>query len=708
MAIAARVARPRGGTHGALWTLWTLCALCAFATACGAPDPLPNRPAEAPPGRLADGLLDRPALQAVVESTVARDGAALIALLGDEDPLVRARAAYGLGSVQDPAARSPLLDLLHDPQPRVREDAAFALGQLERGADVGAAALIADESDARVRRALVEAVGKQGGREAIDALLALADAELLPATTLALSRGVVRQVASEAVMDTLVARMANPDPDVRAAAAYFVARGETTTRWYARLDEITDVLASYRRTDEAAMHVLAGLGRIVSTFAARPVGGPWLATSPDWRIRANAAVELGARSMGTRASEALIRALDDASPHVRLRAAEALATIAGDPDLRARLAARVAADPGDATVAGPLLGLLAMGGDLDAVHAYLDRLPAHDATGWREAVTVLEGLPGPVAVPVLVRVIGQPNAPDAVAADVAATLVEIWAGARDTRGAAEAFLPLVTRAAREAPPARVAVLAWILADEQMLDRGSAEALADLLARLPSGPASEELMRALAESRDTRVRDLVGAFVDEPPAPEDPLAEGAEVDADTLSQADVAEDPTPDPEAAPPVLAVDWPYLQALGPHPRLVLDTERGRVVVVLRTEEAPLTVQAVATLAREGRYDGVPFHRVVPNFVVQGGDVSRGDGSGGPGFVLRSEFTRTPYLRGVAGMASSGKDTEGSQYFVTHSPQWHLDGGWTAFGWVERGMDVVDRIVRGDRVLRAVVVPGR
>jgi peptidylprolyl isomerase len=58
--------------------------------------------------------------------------------------------------------------------------------------------------------------------------------------------------------------------------------------------------------------------------------------------------------------------------------------------------------------------------------------------------------------------------------------------------------------------------------------------------------------------------------------------------------------------------------------------------------------------------------------------------------------------------MASSGKDTEGSQYFITHSPQWHLDGGWTAFGWVEQGMDVVDRIVRGDRVLRATVVPGR
>ncbi len=94
----------------------------------------------------------------------------------------------------------------------------------------------------------------------------------------------------------------------------------------------------------------------------------------------------------------------------------------------------------------------------------------------------------------------------------------------------------------------------------------------------------------------------------------------------------------------------------------------------------------------------------MVPGFVIQGGDVGRGDGWGGPGFAIRSELTRISFDRGVLGMASAGKDTEGSQYFVTHGMQPHLDGRYTAFGRVVSGMQVVDAIQRGDRVRRAVV----
>jgi peptidylprolyl isomerase len=153
--------------------------------------------------------------------------------------------------------------------------------------------------------------------------------------------------------------------------------------------------------------------------------------------------------------------------------------------------------------------------------------------------------------------------------------------------------------------------------------------------------------------------------------------------------------------------VDWAYLASLGTAPRLRLETERGEVVLRLDPEEAPLTVQTLARLTQEGKYDGIPFHRVVPNFVVQGGDFSSGDGFGGPGFTITSEFTLVPFGEGVAGMASSGKDTEGSQFFITHAPQPHLDGAYTAFGWVVEGMDVVERLLVGDRIVRATVEPG-
>lgn len=106
--------------------------------------------------------------------------------------------------------------------------------------------------------------------------------------------------------------------------------------------------------------------------------------------------------------------------------------------------------------------------------------------------------------------------------------------------------------------------------------------------------------------------------------------------------------------------------------------------------------------LAGQGFYDGLVFHRVVPDFVVQGGD-PRGDGVGGPGYSIRDEMNLLRYRRGVLGMALSGPDTGGSQFFITLSPQPHLDGGYTAFGEVVAGDGVLDRIVQGDRIVRVV-----
>jgi cyclophilin family peptidyl-prolyl cis-trans isomerase len=130
--------------------------------------------------------------------------------------------------------------------------------------------------------------------------------------------------------------------------------------------------------------------------------------------------------------------------------------------------------------------------------------------------------------------------------------------------------------------------------------------------------------------------------------------------------------------------------------------TNRGTFTIELLPEDAPLTVDNFVQLAKKKYFDGITFHRVVPNFVVQTGDPT-GTGSGGPGYAIRCEMNIVPYDRGAAGMALSGKDTGGSQWFVTHSPQPHLDGGYTVFGRVVRGMDVVDKIARGDEIVRVI-----
>jgi cyclophilin family peptidyl-prolyl cis-trans isomerase len=131
--------------------------------------------------------------------------------------------------------------------------------------------------------------------------------------------------------------------------------------------------------------------------------------------------------------------------------------------------------------------------------------------------------------------------------------------------------------------------------------------------------------------------------------------------------------------------------------------TERGTLVIELYGADAPLTVHNFMTLARAGFYRDTRFHRIVPNFVAQDGD-PRGDGNGGPGWAIRDELNRRRYERGAVGMALSGPDTGGSQYFLAHSPQPHLDGHYTVFGRLVRGGDVLDALVQGDRILRVDV----
>jgi cyclophilin family peptidyl-prolyl cis-trans isomerase len=131
--------------------------------------------------------------------------------------------------------------------------------------------------------------------------------------------------------------------------------------------------------------------------------------------------------------------------------------------------------------------------------------------------------------------------------------------------------------------------------------------------------------------------------------------------------------------------------------------TSKGSFTIEFLPEAAPLTVDNFVQLALRNYYRNVTIHRVVPNFVIQDGD-PRGDGNGGPGYQIRCEINEVPYDRAAVGMALSGKDTGGSQWFVTHSPQPHLDGGYTVFGRVIAGMDVVDKIVRGD-VIQSITI---
>ncbi|MEO6694965.1 MAG: peptidylprolyl isomerase [Ignavibacteria bacterium] len=159
-------------------------------------------------------------------------------------------------------------------------------------------------------------------------------------------------------------------------------------------------------------------------------------------------------------------------------------------------------------------------------------------------------------------------------------------------------------------------------------------------------------------------------------------------------------------AALPRTDFDWEYLEGLSQKNYVIVKTNKGDIKIELLPEVAPFTIMNFLKLIENNYYDGTIFHRVVPNFVIQGGDPT-GTGYGSPGYSIRSEFSDLPFERGMVGMASSGKDTEGSQFFITHSATPHLDGKYTIFGRVTEGMDVVDKVMIGD-VIQDIIVSKR
>jgi cyclophilin family peptidyl-prolyl cis-trans isomerase/HEAT repeat protein len=228
--------------------------------------------------------------------------------------------------------------------------------------------------------------------------------------------------------------------------------------------------------------------------------------------------------------------------------------------------------------------------------------------------------------------------------------------------------------------ALVAALPVALADKELND--AALAILDSLAKQKSSKANEAIQAAL-NSPDYLVRRKAVALL---------KANGA---GDFSSRIGTVQTRN---------TAADYERAIArMGKQVTAVVTTTKGSFTINLLPDDATLNVDNFVQLAKRRYFGGITVHRVVPNFVIQDGD-PRGDGNGGPGYQIRCEINEVPYERGAVGMALSGKDTGGSQWFVTHSPQPHLDGGYTVFGNVVAGMDTVDAIVRGD-VIRSIVI---
>lgn len=133
------------------------------------------------------------------------------------------------------------------------------------------------------------------------------------------------------------------------------------------------------------------------------------------------------------------------------------------------------------------------------------------------------------------------------------------------------------------------------------------------------------------------------------------------------------------------------------------IETGKGNIVLELFASDVPVTVNNFVFLAREGFYDGTTFHRVISSFMAQGGDPT-GTGTGGPGYTFADEFTKHTHVTGALSMANAGQNTNGSQFFITYTPQNHLDGKHSVFGQLIDGMDVLETIEQGDTIVRITI----
>jgi cyclophilin family peptidyl-prolyl cis-trans isomerase/HEAT repeat protein len=651
------------------------------------------------------------ALREVVDLQVERDGPALRARLSSDDPQVRARAAFALASVQDPEAQDELLDLLADAVAEVRREAAFAVGQLELdGAAMGRlVGALGEEEDRSARIRIVEALGKRGDEAVAEALLSHAAADDVEEAhlALALSRLGLRGVTGGGpLVDTLFQRLVHPDPEVRRMAGYYFGRGTDPEPWSHRADELREILAGYEPDEPAAKHLIIALG-LLRDRDSLDVHFRFLTEPEDWRIRASAARSLATTSLleapGVR--DALFERVErDPSMHVALAAATTLTMGLRVPrEAEDRMSRWVLEGPRERWPTHlPFVEYLASGIDAEPIMAWTRRMERVHPTATvhgLQALLPLAGLRHDI-LPSVERLLdhGDPL----VRASALAAMGHRWQEMTFDEEVAVGLMERFERVLRDGTVPEIIAVLGALSAPSFIMLGSSELLAESLASLdPDTPTPVVVthLQAAGHVGGDRALSLVEAYLDHP-EPRIRAAAGEAWQIHTRERVPGTE--LPDPERT-----VDWAALESLGPDPRLHLETERGEIVVRLLPDRAPLTVQSMAALVEDGAYDGTRFHRVVPNFVIQGGDVVVGDGTGPVEFAIRSEFTPVPFHRGVVGMASSGKDTEGSQFFLTHSMQAHLDGGYTAFGWVESGEAALDAIRVGDRIERARIVTG-
>ena len=576
-----------------------------------------------------------------------------------EDPLYQREALLAFASIQDSSAANKIAGMLLDDNVDVRKAAAFSLGQIQsKQSEIILLKAIENETENTVRAEIIEAYGKVTGKWQLKIAEDDSDAAL------ALGWGFYRAGINGTIDSTYHSRAssllsAEYSTPIRLGAAHYFAR---PAKGFEKFQY--SIITSAKSDTSVVVRIASTLAlRKIKTDSSRAAAQRLALGDSDYRVRVNALRALQSFSYEL-TNPTLLKALSDQNVNVGITASEIIkSTITASywkelvPVCRATVNWRIQANLFEAALAVSDHKELAE----EIVSRYNNAIdPYHKAA-------LLSALKQSVMSYGFVQEQLFQAASPLIRTTAATTLVEINYRKNFEPALAKRFASIYVKAITGDDPAVTGIISAALADSTL---GYEKIINDF-------SFLYEARKKLSLPRDNEsIHPLEAAIA---------YFEGKSRQPQGQNQFNHP---------------IDWQAVKNIPRDQMATITTSRGDIVIRLFVEEVPGTVANFVDLVNKQYFDGKFFHRVVPNFVVQTG-CYRGDGYGSEDYSIRSEFSERRYKSGSVGMASSGKDTEGTQWFITHSPTPHLDGRYTIFAEVVAGMDVVHRIEIGDKILK-------
>ncbi|KAA3439628.1 peptidylprolyl isomerase [Rufibacter hautae] len=592
----------------------------------------------------------------------------LLAFLERPETMYRREAVLAFGSVQDSTAVPALAAALKDPEPEVRKGSAYALGQIgSASAEPALMEAYNQEQNIPVRAEILEAWGKCASQNGLDMISRYtAQPQMEAAQAWALYRAGQRKLNYTGAITKAAALLTSGQEEARLGAAHFLGRT-------AKLDPSpakAQVFKVVQQDPSANVRMAAALalGKMTDTVGLAPVVNAVLRKDPDYRVRINAVrplYQLPYEAVQASAWNTLL----DKHPLVALSAAEYLTAKA--PATESARLLEAANVQKDWRVRATLFGAaLASAGQKQPVVQQIQERFASAKNPYEKAALLTALSKDAAQYPFIEQqTFGAPH--PAISTAGMEALAAIRGQKNFDTSAAGVFNSIFQKAIQSGDVAMVGIAAGAIRNPDL--------------NLKNAYADRSF---LTQARDklTLPRDI-------------------ETYLELQKTLDYLEGKTSAPTPATPFShPINWTTVNKLQKNQKARLMTSKGEITFELLVEDAPGSVANFVELLEQGFFNGKNYHRVVPNFVAQGG-CPRGDGWGSSDYAIRSEFADLNYLEGYVGMASAGKDTESCQWFITHSPTPHLDGKYTIFARVIKGMDVVHQLNIGDRIEKVELI---